>query len=140
MMTTNVNASPAQVPWNFLDWESIGIQVKQLQMRIAKATRDGKHRKAKSLQWLLTHSYYAKLLAIKRVTQNSGSKTPGIDKVLWRTPTQKLKAVAQLTRRGYKALPLRRIYIPKKGNKQNLDRYQFHLSDVELCKHYIYWR
>lgn len=92
-------------------------QVKQLQRRIAKATREGKHRKVKSLQWLLTHSYCAKLLAVKRVTGNQGGKTAGIDKVIWRTTKQKIQASATLKRRGYKTLPLRRIYIPKKNGK-----------------------
>ncbi|MFN7093792.1 MAG: group II intron reverse transcriptase/maturase, partial [Burkholderiales bacterium] len=120
MMAINANASPASTSWDTLNWVTVEAQVKQLQMRIAKAIREGKYRKAKSLQWLLTHSYFAKLLAIKRVTQNKGGKTPGVDKIIWKTPAQKLKAVTQLRRRGYKTLPLRRIYIPKKGNKQKL--------------------
>ena len=120
MIATKANAPSARAKWHTLNWEEIEAKVKQLQMRIAKAIREGKYRKAKSLQWLLTHSYFAKLLAIKRVTQNRGSKTPGIDKVIWCTSAQKLAAVSELTRRGYKALPLRRIYIPKKGNPQKL--------------------
>ena len=120
MIAPNANASSARVKWDSLDWELIKTKVKQLQMRIAKAIREGKYRKAKSLQWLLTHSYHAKLMAVRRVTQNRGSKTPGIDKIVWKTPTQKLNAVTQLNRRGYKTLPLRRIYIPKNGDKQKL--------------------
>src|SRR3990167_3070264 len=106
MMALNANASSTCASWSNLNWELIEVQVKQLQIRIAKAIQEGKHRKANSLQWLLTHSYSAKLLAVKRVTQNRGSKTPGIDKLIWETPTQKLNAAAQLNRRGYKALPL----------------------------------
>jgi RNA-directed DNA polymerase len=113
-------ASISWYNWYHIDWDIVEFHVKQLQMRIAKAIREGKYRKAKSLQWLLTHSYFAKLLAIKRVTQNKGGRTPGIDKVIWKTSAQKLNATSQLKRRGYKALPLRRIYIPKKGNKQKL--------------------
>lgn len=120
MIAPNANASSARVKWDSLDWELIKTKVKQLQMRIAKAIREGEYRKAKSLQWLLTHSYHAKLMAVRRVTQNRGSKTPGIDKIVWKTPTQKLNAVTQLNRRGYKTLPLRRIYIPKNGDKQKL--------------------
>ena len=89
-------------------------------MRIAKATQQGKHGKAKSLQWILTHSHYAGLLAVRRVSRNSGAKTPGVDGVLWRTPTQKYLAALSLQRRGYKAQPLRRIYIPKKNGKRPL--------------------
>ncbi|GAG86081.1 unnamed protein product, partial [marine sediment metagenome] len=46
--------------------------------------------------------------------KNRGSKTPGIDGVIWRTPKQKMNAALSLKRRGYKTKPLRRIYIPKK--------------------------
>lgn len=82
-------------------------------MRIAKAIRDKRYGKAKAPQWLLTHSHSAKLLAIKKVTSNAGSKTSGVDKVRWTSAQQKLNAVNQLTRRGYRVQPLRRIYIPK---------------------------
>lgn len=100
--------------WQSIDWEHATSQVCRLQMRIAKAYRDGKHGRVKSLQWVLTHSFYAKLLAVKRVTENKGAKTPGIDNVTWRTPDKKMNAVLSLKRRGYCAQPLRRIYIPKK--------------------------
>ena len=83
-------------------------------MRIAKAVREKRHGKAKALQWLLTHSFSAKALAVQRVTLNSGAKTPGVDGVVWKKPEEKMKAVDSLQRRGYKPQPLRRIYIPKK--------------------------
>lgn len=86
-------------------------------MRIAKATREGKHSKAKALQWILTHSRSAKLLAVKRVSQNKGSSTPEIDGVIWNTDARRMIAVDQLSRKGYRAKPLRRIYIPKKNGK-----------------------
>jgi RNA-directed DNA polymerase len=86
-------------------------------MRIAKATRAGKHRKAKAVQWLLTHSRLAKLLAVHRVTTNRGAKTPGVDKVIWRTDKQKLQAALNLQRHGYRPQPLRRHYIPKPNGK-----------------------
>jgi RNA-directed DNA polymerase len=75
-------------------------------------------RKAKALQWMLTHSYTAKFLAVKRVTENKGKNTPGIDGARRITPAAKLNAVLGLKRRGYKAQPLRRIYIPKKNGKK----------------------
>jgi RNA-directed DNA polymerase len=86
-------------------------------LRIAKAIRAGKHGKAKALSWLLTHSRSAKLLAVKQVTENKGAKTPGVDNKLWRTDRQKYAAVQNLKRRGYRPLPLRRHYIPKKNGK-----------------------
>ena len=86
-------------------------------MRIAKATQAGRHRKARALQWLLTHSHTAKLLAVHRVTTNRGAKTPGVDNVIWRTGKQKLHAAFNLKRHGYIPQPLRRLYIPKPNGK-----------------------
>ena len=112
-------ASSSEVcEWNHIDWQQAEAEVCRLQMRIAKAVREGKWGKVKSLQWILTHSHHAKLLAVKRVSQSSGAKTPGVDGVLWRTAEQKICAASSLHRRGYKAQPLRRVYILKKNGKQ----------------------
>lgn len=115
-----LNGAPSRMPysWDAIRWDPIEKNVTRLQMRIAKATREGRHNKAKALQWLLTHSLEAKLLAIKRVTSNTGAKTPGVDGVTWKTPEQKIQAVHHLKRRGYQPQPLRRIYIPKKNGKK----------------------
>ena len=75
-------ASSTSVKWNSINWKNIDAEVHRLQMRIAKAVSEGRHGKVKSLQWLLTHSLHAKLLAVKRVVQNKGSKTPGVDKIV----------------------------------------------------------
>ena len=119
-MTTLVNtvgAPSAKIEWQSINWKAAQETVNRLQMRIAKATKLGRHNKAKALQWLLTHSFHAKILAIRRVTQNKGKNTPGVDHVIWKTPKQKMSAVNSLRRRGYKSSPLRRIYIPKKNGK-----------------------
>ncbi|RPJ55881.1 MAG: group II intron reverse transcriptase/maturase [Dehalococcoidia bacterium] len=100
-----------------LDWKTVQQKVMRLQMRIAKAAKMKKYRLMRSLQWILAHSYYAKLLAVRRVTSNKGKNTPGVDGVIWKTSHQKMNAVKSLYRRGYKALPLRRVYIPKKSGK-----------------------
>ena len=86
-------------------------------MRIAKATREGRYGRVKSLQWILTHSFSGRALAVKRVTENQGKKTPGVDKVVWDTPELKAEAVMSLKRRGYKPQPLRRVFIPKANGK-----------------------
>ena len=104
--------------WDTINWKLAQQKVKTLQLRIAKAIREGKHGKAKSLQWILSHSYYAKALAIKKVTSNSGKKTPGVDGILWKSSLQKQNAIKTLSRQAYKAQPLRRIYILKKNGKQ----------------------
>jgi RNA-directed DNA polymerase len=105
--------------WRSIDWKKAGRQVRRLQMRIAKAVKEGKHGKVKALQWMLTHSFYAKALAVKRVTSNKGKNTPGIDGVVWKSTADKMQAVESLRQHGYKAQPLRRIYIPKKNGKKN---------------------
>jgi len=101
--------------WHGIDWNAVKSEVKRLQMRIAKAVRHKRWNKVKALQWLLTHSVSAKLLAVQRVSTNKGSRTPGIDGVIWRSPAARMKGALSLTRRGYRAQPLRRILIPKKN-------------------------
>ena len=115
--STDASSTATPPDWANIDWASTRQTVRRLQMRIAKATQAGKHRKAQALQWLLTHSRAAKLLAVHRVTTNRGAKTPGVDKVIWRTGRQKLQAALNLKRHGYKPLPLRRHYIPKPNGK-----------------------
>lgn len=121
MVSPLTGAASSKTLWDSINWNSIEVEVYRLQMRIAKAIREGRHGRVKALQWLLTHSFHAKLLAVKRVVQNQGGKTPGVDNVIWKTPQQKLKAALSLKRRGYKTQPLKRIYIPKKnGSKRPL--------------------
>lgn len=103
--------------WESIDWKKAEAYVKKLQMRIVKAQKEGHYSKVKSLQWLLTHSFYAKALAVKRVTSNSGKRTSGVDHELWLTPQAKFNAISKLNRRGYRPQPLRRHYIPKKNGK-----------------------
>ena len=119
MTTVPVGASSNRASdWQAIDWSTVRRHVRRLQLRIAKAIRAGKYGKAKALSWLLTHSRAAKLLAVKRVTENKGAKTPGVDNVVWRTDRQKYAAVQNLKRRSYRPLPLRRHYIPKKNGKK----------------------
>src|SRR5210317_2239020 len=113
-----IHASSRQTPhWDSIKWDTVRRRVKKLQMRIAQAVREGRYRLAKSLQWLLTHSFYGKLLAIRRVVTNKGKSTPGVDGIVWNSPKKKMQAVNLLSRRGYRPLPLRRVYQRKKNGK-----------------------
>jgi len=103
--------------WKAINWHAVRREVRRLQIRIAKAVREGRHGRVKALQWLLTRSFAGKALAVKRVVSNRGRKTPGVDGVIWSTQKQKMEAVHNLRRHGYKALPLRRTYVPKKNGK-----------------------
>ncbi len=103
--------------WDSINWNKVTRAVKSLQARIVKAVKAKHFHKAKALLLLLTRSFYGKLLAILRVTTNKGSRTCGVDKVLWDTPQRKWKAIEQLSIKGYKAKPLKRKSIPKKNGK-----------------------
>lgn len=104
--------------WHYVDWHKAERYVKGMQIRIAKATRDGNWRKVKNLQRLLTYSHYAKLVAVKRVTENQGKRTSGVDKVRWDSPEQKWQATLSLSEKRYKPMPLKRVYIPKANGKK----------------------
>lgn len=104
-------ASDVAKEWDKIDWNKANAYVKKLQMRIVKAHQEGKHGRVKSLQWLLTHSFYARALAVKRVTENRGKRTAGVDGVLWSTPKSKYEAILDLKRKNYKPQPLKRVYI-----------------------------
>jgi len=80
-----------------------------------KALQAGQWGKVKALQQLLTHSFSGKALAIRRVTENQGKRTPGVDGVTWDRPNQKAEAIAQLCHRGYHAQPWRRVYLAKEN-------------------------
>ncbi|HEV7737225.1 MAG TPA: reverse transcriptase N-terminal domain-containing protein, partial [Chlamydiales bacterium] len=104
--------------WDSINWNTMERKVATLQVRIVKAYKAKQYRKVRSLQWVLARSYAGKLLAVKRVTSNKGSRTSGVDGVLWSTDNSKMNAVQSLKRKGYKPMPLRRIYIPKANGKQ----------------------
>jgi RNA-directed DNA polymerase len=105
------------IGWHGIDWAEAHRMVRRLQTRIAKAAREGRWGKVKALQWLLTHSFHGKALAVKRVTENDGRRTAGVDGEIWNTPASKAKAILSLQRRGYRPSPLRRVFIPKVTGK-----------------------
>ena len=95
------SSTSAAKEWRSIDWKEAQREVRRLQMRIAKAVTEGKYGRVNSLQWLLTHSFYAKALAVKRVTSNQGKNTPGVDGILWKTAKDKMKAINALRQHGY---------------------------------------
>jgi RNA-directed DNA polymerase len=118
-MTNKIGASStAALKWSEFDWAKIEKSVFRLQTRIAKAKREKRYNRVKALQWLLTHSYEAKLLAVRRVTLSKGAKTAGVDGKLYKSDVQKLQLAMDLKQRGYKTKPLKRVYIPKSNGKK----------------------
>src|SRR6266702_3157199 len=88
--------------WYAIDWPTIQRNVRRLQVRIVQATKESRS---------------GKVLAVRRVTENNGKKTPGVDQMIWKTPEDKTRAVHALKSRGYQSQPLRRVYIPKSDGK-----------------------
>jgi len=105
--------------WHSIDWAGCYRRVRSLQRRIVQAVQGGAWRKVKRLSYLLVHSVAARALAVKRVTENTGKKTPGVDGERWETPEQKATAVTRIGQwREYQPQPLKRVYIPKPNGKQ----------------------
>ncbi len=122
--------------WYAIDWQAINRNVRRLQVRIVQATKERRWGRVRVLQRLLTHSYSGKVLAARRVTENNGKKTPGVDQEIWDTPEKKTQAVHALKRRGYQSQPLRRVYIPKSDGKTMRPLGIPTMKD-ERSKHYI---
>ena len=110
--------SHQKVDWHTIDWPFVYKTVRRLQARIVKATQAGKWRKVRSLQRLLTRSFSAKAPAVRRITENRGQKTPGVDGEIFNTPQKKAEATNRLRPHRYKPQPLRRVYIPKNNGKK----------------------
>ena len=106
------------VTWNAIDWRKTNRNVRRLQARIVKATKAGNWYKVRALQRLLTHSFSSRVLAVRRVTENQGKRTAGVDGELWNTPEKKAVGATQLEARTYKAQPLKRVYILKQDGKR----------------------
>ena len=104
------------ITWHQMPWAGCHRRVRSLQRRIVQAVQAGAWRKVKRLSYLLVHSFAARALAVKRVTENTGRKTPGVDGDLWDTPEKTAQAIARIARwQRYRPRPLQRISIPKKN-------------------------
>ncbi|WP_224721433.1 reverse transcriptase N-terminal domain-containing protein [Candidatus Wolbachia massiliensis] len=120
MITGKTESAPTNnsKAWNQLSWKKCQKVVMRLQRRIVKAVQQGRWGKVKALQHLLTRSFSSKALAVKRVTENQGKNTAGVDRQLWLTCNAKFQGIKQLKQRGYKPSPLKRIYISKSNGKR----------------------
>src|ERR671937_1210252 len=106
------------VAWQGIPWKQVQRHVFRLQKRIYRATQQGRVRIARKLQKLLVKSWYARLLAVRRISQdNRGKHTAGIDGVKSLTPAGRWR-LAQALRLDGQATPLRRMWIPKRGSAE----------------------
>src|SRR5262245_26555027 len=104
--------------WQDLPWRKIERRVFKLQHRIYQASRRGDIKLVHNLQRLLLKSWYAKLLATRRVTQdNRGKRTAGVDGVKALTPPQRLMLARRLHLSG-QAAPVRQVWIAKPGSAE----------------------
>ena len=121
MVQTVGAVSGAAAEWLAIDWQSVNRNVRRLQVRIVQAWKAGRWNKVKALQHLLTCSYSGKVLAVRRVTENAGEKTPGVDGEIWDTLEEEgTGSPCTEKRNGYRAQPLRRVYIPKKSDSKTM--------------------
>ena len=105
--------------WHQINWAACHRRVRSLQRRIVQAVQAGAWRKVKRLSSLLVHSCAARALAVRRGTENTGTKTPGVDNELWDTPEKQATAIDRIGPwRGYRPRPLQRLSIPKKHGTQ----------------------
>src|SRR5216683_1217034 len=108
--------------WNKLPWRKFEQHVYRIQKRIFKAKQRGNQRAVHKLQKLLTKSRAARLLAVRRVTQdNQGKKTAGVDGVKSVPPKQRLDMAERIHPQYWKrsvTQPARRVWIPKPGKTE----------------------
>jgi RNA-directed DNA polymerase len=113
---------PEDLPdWDAIDWRHQEEQVRRLQQRIFKAEQEGNRKQVRNLQKLLLRSRANTLVSVRRVTQhNAGRRTPGVDRQVALTSEDRAALAMRLHRQGGpgRALPVRRVYIPKKGGKE----------------------
>src|SRR6266571_2498926 len=113
------NGTKTQTDWNAIDWRKANRTVRNLRQRIFRAAQEGNLKKVRSLQKLMLKSYSNRLVSVRRVTQiNAGKHTPGVDKLVIKTPAARGKMVDDLAHYSpWKAKPARRVYIPKANHK-----------------------
>jgi RNA-directed DNA polymerase len=117
--TRLANGTETQTDWNAINWRKANRTVRNLRYRIFRAAQEGNLKRVRSLQKLMLKSYSNRLVSVRRVAQiNAGKHTPGVDKLVIKTPAARGRMVDVLAHASpWKAKPVRRVYIPKANNK-----------------------
>jgi RNA-directed DNA polymerase len=115
----SANGTEKQTDWNAINWKKANRTVRNLRQRIFRAAQEGNLKKVRSLQKLMLKSYSNRLVSVRRVAQiNAGKNTPGVDKLVIKTPAARAQMVDTLAHYSlWKAKPARRVYIPKNKRK-----------------------
>jgi RNA-directed DNA polymerase len=120
-MATVVVNGPEDAPfdWRQVDWRRVEDDVRRLRQRIFTASKAGDLARVRSLQKLMMRSRANTLLSVRRVTErNAGRLTAGVDGEVVLTPEARARLVERIEHSAepFKALPVRRVYIPKRGS------------------------
>jgi RNA-directed DNA polymerase len=109
--------------WDAIDWRFHEDNVRRLRQRIFTAARDGDLGTLRNLQKLMLRSWSNTLLSVRQATQrNAGRKTAGVDGEVALTPQTRAELAVQVHRdaRSWRPLPVKRVHIPKAGNRAKL--------------------
>lgn len=99
--------------WNEIDWAAAEKKLADLQERLSIAVYRKNDKEIEDLQKRIVRDTEIKCLAVRHVV--SSSMSPGVDKVKWKTPAEKMRAAMSLTSKDYHASPLRQILITAKN-------------------------
>ena len=117
-MSKTIGNNTERLEWRQIDWKSVERRVFRLQKRIYQAKRRGDVQTVRGLQKLLLKSWSARVLAVRRVTQdNQGKRTAGVDGVKSLSPKARLSLAGRL-KLDSKAKPARRVWLPKPGREE----------------------
>jgi RNA-directed DNA polymerase len=118
--STNSNSHLQSLWETDINWNRAEKYVRRIQEHIYELTKRRQWLKVRNLQKLLARSYYAKVLAIREITQrNHGKNTPGIDDIVYDSAEKRW----ELTQDDFNYLthrpsPVKRIFIPKQDGTQ----------------------
>ena len=106
--------------WEDINWRSVETNVRRLQERLFRATERREWKQVRNLQKLMARATSNKLLAIREVAQeNKGKHTPGVDGKVYDSPKARMALSREnLSLKGYRPKPVRRVYIPKTNGKR----------------------